>query len=237
MSLPSTGADQERIPAGIPRWLDAGLAALGILLCSPILALVALGVRATSPGPVLFCQRRVGRGFTEFILLKFRTMNGSQPMLEVTARGDPRITPLGRWLRLLKLDEMPELWNVVRGDMSLVGPRPEVPRYVDRNDALWRYVLQVRPGITDPVTLRLRNEERLLAEVAGDTEAFYLKTLQRYKLAGYVDYLRRRSFLTDVSVILQTLLTVTATVVAPPPSIEEVTAVAAASEREKRREG
>jgi lipopolysaccharide/colanic/teichoic acid biosynthesis glycosyltransferase len=236
MSSPDTGADLEWIRTGIPRWFEAVLAAIGILLCSPILGLVALGVRATSPGPVLFRQLRVGRGCTEFTLLKFRTMHVNQASLEVTARGDSRITPLGKWLRLLKLDEIPELWNVVRGDMSLVGPRPEVPRYVDVNDALWRLVLQVRPGITDPVTLQLRNEERLLAGVPGDTEEFYLKTLQPYKLAGYVEYLRHRSLLADVGVIVRTILTLVTTAAAPPPSIEEVRTTLEASGRRARRD-
>jgi lipopolysaccharide/colanic/teichoic acid biosynthesis glycosyltransferase len=232
MSLPVTGGDDERIRSGIPRWLEAGLAAIGLLACSPILVLVTVGVRATSPGPALFRQLRVGRGCTQFTLLKFRTMYVNRALLGVTARGDARITPLGRWLRLLKLDEIPELWNVVRGDMSLVGPRPEVPRYVDVDNALWRRVLQVRPGITDPVTLRLRNEEQLLAGVPGDTEEFYLKTLQPYKLAGYAAYLRHRTVLTDVGLIVRTLLTVIATAVAPPPSVEEVKAAVEALGRE-----
>lgn len=225
MSSPNIAAEPQTIRTGTPRVVEAVLAGLGLVVCLPVLGAVAVAVRATSPGPVLFRQRRVGRGGREFPLLKFRTMLVNRDSLQVTARGDPRITPLGRWLRLLKLDELPELWNVVRGDMSLVGPRPEVPGYVDLANPLWRAVLQARPGITDPVTLRLRNEEDLMAAAPGDRERFYLETLQIYKLVGYLDYMRRRSFLADVSVILRTLLAVIVPSSAPPPSLEEVTAV------------
>lgn len=212
---------------GIPRLVEAALAGLGLLFCSPVLVVVALGVRVTSRGPVLFRQQRVGRGGATFTLLKFRTMRVNQAALQVTAAGDPRVTRLGRCLRKLKLDELPELWNVVRGDMSLVGPRPEVPRYVNLGNALWRGVLQARPGITDPVTLRLRNEEELMASAPGDRERFYLDTLQPFKLTGYLEYLRRRSFLSDFGVILRTVLAVLVPAVAPPPSLEEVRAIAA----------
>lgn len=229
MSSSSIAADRGPLRTGIPRFVEAALAGLGCVVCLPVFGVVALAVWATSPGPVLFRQCRVGRGGREFALLKFRTMRVNQAGLQVTAKGDPRITPVGRWLRLLKLDELPELWNVVRGDMSLVGPRPEVPRYVDVANPLWRDVLEARPGITDPVTLRLRNEEGLMAAAPGDGERFYLDTLQPYKLVGYLDYLRRRSFLADVGVIFQTLLAVLVPASAPPPSLEQVRAVAAAA--------
>jgi lipopolysaccharide/colanic/teichoic acid biosynthesis glycosyltransferase len=214
---------------GIPRPIEAALASLGLFLCSPVLAVVALGVRVTSRGPVLFRQQRIGRGGVGFTLLKFRTMRKDAEGARVTARGDWRITPLGRWLRTFKLDELPELWNVVRGDMSLVGPRPEVPRYVNLANPLWRDVLQARPGITDPVTLRLRNEEDLMASAPGDRERFYLETLQPYKLAGYREYLQRRSFLSDIGMLLRTLLAIVVPSLAPPPSLDEVRAVAAAA--------
>jgi lipopolysaccharide/colanic/teichoic acid biosynthesis glycosyltransferase len=226
--LPLTTGRQE-LRGGIPRPVEVALAGLGCVVCLPVLGAVALGVRASSPGPVLFRQRRVGRGGVEFTLLKFRTMRINAESMQVTAKGDPRVTPLGRWVRKLKLDELPELWNVVRGDMSLVGPRPEVPRYVDLANPLWPAVLQARPGITDPVTLRLRDEEDLIAAAPGDRERFYLETLQPYKLVGYLDYLRRRSFVADVGVILRTLLAVLVPAVAPAPSLEEVRAVAAAA--------
>ena len=134
----------------------------------------------------------------------------------------PKVARVGRLLRKSKLDELPELWNVARGDISLVGPRPEVPRYVDLENPLWRRVLEARPGITDPVTLRLRNEEELLAGCKGDPEQFYLNTLQPYKLQGYVAYLRQRSWRTDVRVLLETLLAVIFPGKVPPPEMDEI---------------
>jgi lipopolysaccharide/colanic/teichoic acid biosynthesis glycosyltransferase len=221
MSLPDTAAEGRPVRSGIPRPIEAGLALLGLVLCSPFLAAVALSVRVTSPGPVLFRQRRVGRHGAEFTLFKFRTMRLHGPGPGITAKGDPRVTSLGRCLRLLKVDELPELWNVLRGEMSLVGPRPELPRYVDLTDPLWQVVLCARPGITDPVTLRLRNEELLIARAGEDSEKFYLERLQPYKLAGYAEYLRSRSFLSDLAVILRTVAVVLAPALAPPPSIGE----------------
>jgi lipopolysaccharide/colanic/teichoic acid biosynthesis glycosyltransferase len=135
-------------------------------------------------------------------------MRASSKGPEVTAGNDSRITVVGRVLRKTKLDELPELWNVLKGDMSLVGPRPEVPRFVDLEDPKWRTVLRTRPGLTDPVTLRLRNEERLLDQVDGDVERFYVGTLQPLKLNGYLEYLENRSWATDFRIILKTALAV-----------------------------
>jgi lipopolysaccharide/colanic/teichoic acid biosynthesis glycosyltransferase len=215
-------AEHAPIRAAIPRFVEAALAAAGIVVASPVLAIVAIAVRLSSPGPILFRQNRVGQDGVEFVLLKFRTMRMNQSGPMVTARGDQRVTPVGRWLRFLKLDELPELWNVVRGDMSLVGPRPEVPKYVDLTKPAWREVLQVRPGITDSVTLLLRNEEDLMASVPGDPERFYLDVLQPYKLNLYRSYLRRRSFLSDLGIIFKTLFAVVAPTTAPPPSLLEI---------------
>jgi lipopolysaccharide/colanic/teichoic acid biosynthesis glycosyltransferase len=141
---------------------------------------------------------------------------------QVTAKGDARVTRVGRFLRKSKLDELPELWNVVRGDLSLVGPRPEVPKYVNIEDPLWQRVLEARPGITDPVTLRLRNEEELLASCAGGPERFYLDTLQPYKLLGYVQYLQKRTWRSDLHVLLRTVFAVIFPAKAPSPGMEEV---------------
>jgi lipopolysaccharide/colanic/teichoic acid biosynthesis glycosyltransferase len=132
-------------------------------------------------------------------------------------------------LRKTKLDELPELWNVVRGDLALVGPRPEVPGYVDLDNPLWQKVLEVRPGITDPVTLKLRNEEELLAGCGTDPEKFYLSMLQPYKLLGYVDYLRKRTWRTDVCVLIKTLFAVILPFQAPPPRVVEIDALKADS--------
>jgi lipopolysaccharide/colanic/teichoic acid biosynthesis glycosyltransferase len=134
-------------------------------------------------------------------------MRASAGGIEITAADDVRTTRVGRFLRRTKLDELPELWNVLRGDMSLVGPRPEVPRYVDFTDPLWRQALGVRPGLTDPITILLRHEEELLASVEGDRERFYLEHLQPFKLRGHLEYLHQRTWLTDIKVIARTCLT------------------------------
>lgn len=194
--------------AGLPRWVEVAAATVGMLVCTPLMAVAAVAVRLSSPGPVLFRQVRVGRGGRPFTMYKFRTMVVHEGGRQVTAGGDPRITRVGRWLRRVKLDELPELWNVVRGDMSLVGPRPEVPRYVDLDSPMWRTVLAVRPGITDPVTVRLRNEEELLRIQDGDPEVFYREALQPAKLRGYIEYLRGRTAWKDIVVLWTTFLAV-----------------------------
>jgi lipopolysaccharide/colanic/teichoic acid biosynthesis glycosyltransferase len=124
---------------------------------------------------------------------------------QVTSARDPRITSTGRILRQTKLDELPTLWNVLRGDMAFVGPRPEVPRYVNLEDPRWQAVLRTKPGITDPVTVSLRNEEALLAQVKGNAEEFYVNEVQTLKLNGYLAYLETRSRRSDLRVLVQTI--------------------------------
>jgi lipopolysaccharide/colanic/teichoic acid biosynthesis glycosyltransferase len=206
--------------SGLPRALEVPLAALGLILASPLLLLGALAVAMSSPGPVWFRQQRVGRGGRPFTLYKLRSMRIDAGGLAVTSRADSRVTPVGRWLRRSKLDELPQLWNVVRGDMSLVGPRPEVPRYVDLANPRWQRVLEVRPGITDPLTLKLRNEEALMPKDEADAERFYLETLQPLKLDAYLDYLARRSWWTDVEVLFATVASVIRP--GPPPNRDEI---------------
>jgi lipopolysaccharide/colanic/teichoic acid biosynthesis glycosyltransferase len=189
---------------GIPRTLEAAAAALALVALSPLLALLALAVAASSRGPVLFRQQRVGRGGRPFTMLKFRTMRVGGGGAQVTAAGDGRVTAVGRWLRRLKLDELPELVNVVRGELALVGPRPEVPRYVEAEDSRWRRVLEERPGITHPVTLRLADEEGLIAAAGGDPERFYVEELLPWKLAGYLEYAAARSWRSDLAVLAAT---------------------------------
>ncbi len=181
------------------------LAAAGLVVAAPIIGLCAVAILATSGRPVFFRQFRVGRAGRPFRLVKLRSMRASSSGPSVTARGDARVTPVGRWLRRTKLDELPELWNVLRGDMSFVGPRPEVPEYVDLDNPLWADVLQVRPGLTDPMTLTLRDEEALLEVVEGDRDRYYRETLQPQKLAGYRAYLERRTWRTDFRVIYDTI--------------------------------
>ena len=205
---------------GLPRAVEAALACLGLAVASPVLLAAAGLVAATSPGPVIFRQQRAGLGGRPFTLLKLRSMRLAPEGSQLTAAGDARITPVGRWLRRCKLDEIPQLWNVVRGDMSLVGPRPEVPRYVGESP-LWRQVLAARPGLTDPVTLRLRDEEALLASVP-DPERFYRERLLPWKLRGYRDYLARRSWVSDFGVLGATALALLRLRRPAPPTREEI---------------
>ena len=211
--------------AGLPRGVEIVLALGGLVVSSPLLFLAAVLIMG-SAGPVLFRQNRVGQFGKTFELLKFRSMRLENRGAQVTVKGDVRITRVGRFLRKSKLDVLPELWNVARGDISIVGPRPEVPKYVDLNNPLWKSVLEARPGITDPVTIMLRNEEELLAGCKADPELFYLSTLQPYKLHGYVKYLRHRSWRTDVRVLLETLFTVVFPARAPTPGMDEIMSVA-----------
>ncbi len=203
-----SASDAPPVRPGIPRPIEATVSLLGLVLVSPLLALAMLAVRWSSPGPVFFRQERVGRHGRPFTLYKLRSMRMDAGGPAVTGRVDARVTPLGGWLRRTKLDELPQLWNVVKGDMSLVGPRPEVARYADSADPLWRRVLEARPGITDPLTLRLRDEESMMPAVEAERERFYLETLQPIKLRGYLDYLSRRTWWSDVGVIVATVVAI-----------------------------
>jgi lipopolysaccharide/colanic/teichoic acid biosynthesis glycosyltransferase len=210
------------IKSGLPRKAEAAIALVGLVMAAPLIALTAIAIALTSRGPVIFRQKRMGRKGRPFTMYKLRTMLPKSAGPQVTAGDDPRVTPIGKFLRKTKLDELPELWNILKGDMSLIGPRPEVPRYVDLGDPLWRLVLEARPGIADPMTLRLRNEEALLVEVEGDRERFYLETLQPFKLEGYLDYLQARSWQSDLKVLWQTIVAVAFPYKAPLPTLEEI---------------
>jgi lipopolysaccharide/colanic/teichoic acid biosynthesis glycosyltransferase len=212
------------VKGGIPRPIEAVIAFTALMLLSPVLAAVAVTVAVSSGQAVLFRQTRVGRGAQPFVLYKFRSMRACAAGVGVTAADDPRITEVGRVLRMTKLDELPQLWNVLKGDMSLVGPRPEALQYVDVSDSRWREVLQVRPGLTDPVTLALRNEQTLLAEIGLDREGFYLTSLVPWKLHGYVIYLRRRNWWSDLVVLGRTAAAIVVPSSIPMPSLDDITA-------------
>lgn len=187
------------------RAFDLLLSALGLLLLAPVLLLIALWVKLDSPGPVFFRQERVGRFGRPFFIHKFRTMRVDNAGLQITVGVDPRITRAGRVLRAAKLDELPQLWDVLRGAMSLVGPRPEVPRYVALYPPQLReIVLSVRPGITDPASLSFRNESELLA-AAADPEREYVEVVMPTKLRLAAAYVRRATLRSDLRVILATL--------------------------------
>lgn len=192
----------------MPRLVEVLLSLGGLMVAAPVIALAGIALALSSGFPIFFRQTRVGRNARPFTLVKLRTMRVARSGLKVTASDDARVTRLGRFLRRSKLDELPELWNILKGEMSFVGPRPEVPQYVDPESPAWKEILLARPGLTDPVTLRFRNEELLMAGVEGDRDAFYRETLQPLKLEGYRDYLRRRSWRTDIGVLFETVLAV-----------------------------
>jgi lipopolysaccharide/colanic/teichoic acid biosynthesis glycosyltransferase len=192
----------------LPRLVEVLLSLGGLMIAAPVIVLAGIALALSSGLPIFFRQTRVGRNARPFTLVKLRTMRVARSGLKVTASDDARVTRLGSFLRRSKLDELPELWNILKGEMSFVGPRPEVPQYVDPESPAWKEVLLARPGLTDPVTLRFRNEELLMAGVEGDRDAFYRETLQPLKLEGYRDYLRRRSWRTDVGVLFETVLAV-----------------------------
>ena len=184
---------------------DRILALLGLVILSPVLLAVALLVRIKMPdGPVLFRQVRIGRDGKPFSLVKFRTMTGDQTGETVTVAGDPRITSLGAKLRRYKLDELPELWNVLLGDMSFVGPRPDVPGYADALTGDDREILQLRPGITGPATLKYRNEEELLAAV-GDPVRYNDEVIFPDKVRLNRLYLHHRTLGMDLRLLWATV--------------------------------
>jgi lipopolysaccharide/colanic/teichoic acid biosynthesis glycosyltransferase len=183
---------------------DRVAAALGLVVLAPALALVAVAIVLEDGFPVFFRQTRVGRGGRPFRLVKFRSMRVGVAGTRITANRDPRVTRVGKWLRRRKVDELPQLWNVLTGDLSLVGPRPEIPPFVDAQDPVWRAVLQVRPGITDPASLHFRHEEEMLAGTA-DAERYYRETILPPKLALSLEYLRTRTFWGDLKLIARTL--------------------------------
>jgi len=192
------------------RLFDIACAATALALLAPLLLALALWVRLDSPGPVLFRQQRVGRDSRPFAILKFRTMqvNAEAAGLQITVGQDPRITRAGSWLRRSKLDELPQLLNVLRGDMSMVGPRPEVPRYVALYPTDVREtVLSVRPGITDLASLAFRDESTLLAQ-SPDPERTYVEEILPTKLRYACDYVRQRSLWLDLHIIARTALAV-----------------------------
>lgn len=186
------------------RLFDVVASALGLLLLLPLMLSIATWVRLDSPGPVLFRQTRVGRFGRLFTIHKFRTMR-VEPGAAITVGEDPRITRSGRILRASKLDELPQLWDVLRGAMSLVGPRPELPRYVELYPAdLREQVLSVRPGITDPASLAFSCEAELLA-TAADPEREYVEVVMPAKLRLSADYAARASLAADLRLIVRTL--------------------------------
>lgn len=191
----------------LKRSFDIAISATGLLLLSPLLALIAVLVKLSSAGPALFKQTRIGRNFQFFQIYKFRTMVQDAPLKgpAITIGDDPRITRIGKFLRWSKLDELPQLLNVLKGDMSLVGPRPEVDRYVEMFRRDYEEILRVRPGITDLASLRFRHESETLAK-ATDPEMEYCQSILPEKIRLAKEYIQRSSVIFDLQLICKTIV-------------------------------
>lgn len=187
------------------RLFDIVASGIGLLVLSPVFLILAIWIKLDSPGPVFYRQVRVGRGNKDFRIFKFRSMRvGSDKGSLVTVGGhDPRITRSGYFIRKFKLDEFPQLINVFVGDMSLVGPRPEVRHYVDYWTPEQMHVLDVKPGITDPASIKFRNENELM-EQAEDPEKYYIEVIMQEKIKLYLEYVRDHSFWGDIALIFKT---------------------------------
>jgi len=182
------------------RLIEAGAALAALIVMTPVMALIAVIVVLDSGFPVLYRQKRIGKGERPFVIFKFRTMRDDIGGSAITAAHDRRVTRVGAWLRKLKLDELPQLMNVLRGEMSLIGPRPELPDYVDLESPLWRTVLGAAPGITDLATLAFRNEEEILGGVSNP-DAYYRSSILPTKLRLNVRYQESRTLARDVKLL------------------------------------
>jgi lipopolysaccharide/colanic/teichoic acid biosynthesis glycosyltransferase len=189
------------------RWCDIAVAGTALLLAAPVVALAAAAIRLSSRGPVLYVQERIGRGGRPFRLYKLRTMIRAASGAQVTAANDARVTGIGRLLRRTKIDELPQLWNVLRGDMTLIGPRPEVERYVRQYNPEQRRILAYVPGLASLAQLMYPQEPELL-RTAADPETFYVRQLMPRKVAVDLAYERERTVWTDLRLIADILLLV-----------------------------
>lgn len=190
----------------LKRTVDFTIALMGLVLLSPVFLLIMVLVKLTSRGPVFFRQERMGVAFRPFFILKFRSMvpDAEKRGGSITSSGDPRVTPVGRWLRKTKIDELPQLLNVLRGEMSLVGPRPEVRKYAEMFREDYEEILRIRPGVTDPASLKYRDESEVLGQFENTEEA-YVRLVLPDKIRLAKEYVHKSSLLVDVSLILRTL--------------------------------
>ena len=191
------------------RLFDIVASGIGLLILSPILLIIAIWIKLDSKGPVFYRQVRVGWHNKDFRIFKFRSMRvgADKGSLVTIGGGDPRVTRSGYWIRKFKLDELPQLINVFIGDMSLVGPRPEVRHYVDYWTPEQMHVLDVRPGITDPASIKFRNENELM-EKADDPEKYYIEVIMQEKMKLYLEYVNNHSFWGDIGLIFKTFWTI-----------------------------
>ena len=187
------------------RLFDIVASGLGLIVLSPLFLILAIWIKLDSKGPVFYRQVRVGYKNKDFRIFKFRSMRvGADKGSLVTIGGhDPRVTRSGYFIRKFKFDELPQLINVFLGDMSLVGPRPEVRHYVDYWTPEQMHVLDVRPGITDPASIKFRNENKLM-EKAEDPEKYYIEVIMQEKIKLYLEYVEKHSFLYDIELIFKT---------------------------------
>lgn len=197
--------NKEAIRKLVKRGFDICASLFGLLLFSPVFLIVIPLIKIRTPGPVFFSQQRTGRFGKPFTIYKFRTMIVNHGGGSVSVMGESRITPIGSVLRKYKIDELPELWNVLKGDMSFVGPRPDLPEYLDKLAGEEKRILELRPGITGPATLKYANEDELLSNVA-DPQKFNDDVLWPDKVRINLDYYRNRNFAGDLKIIFRTLL-------------------------------
>lgn len=188
------------------RWLDIAASLMGLILLSPCFVIIECCVKLSSKGPIFFIQKRIGQNFQPFQCYKFRTMieNADKIGLSITSQNDPRITPMGKFLRKTKLDELPQLLNVLKGDMSLVGPRPEMECYVTYAKKDYEEILKIKPGITDYAAIVFKDEEKILAQYQ-DKETAYKTKILPIKIKLYKKYLKSITLKTDLKLILKTL--------------------------------
>ena len=188
------------------RLFDLFFSSIGLLLLQPLFVVTAIMIKVDSTGPIFFRQERIGKNFRRFMIYKFRTMvvNAEKKGLRITSGGDRRVTKVGRILRKFKIDELPQLFNVLKGDMSLVGPRPEVEEYVTLYEEDYREILKRRPGITDVSSIIFREEEAFLKNQV-DPEGYYKKILLPEKIRLAKEYIEKSSFLYDLKLVLNTL--------------------------------
>lgn len=198
--------NKKKLQFAIKRIFDIIMSTFGLLITAPFLVLIAIAIKMDSTGPILFKQIRVGKNEKEFKILKFRTMiiDAEKKGMQITVGKDSRITKVGHFLRKVKLDELPQLLNVFIGEMSFVGPRPEVPKYVAMYTTQQKNVLRVSPGITDLASIEYRDENSILAK-SDDPESVYINQIMQEKLKLNLEYIIKASFLFDIYLIFQTL--------------------------------
>lgn len=196
-----------KLNQGVKRIFDFLVSLLGIIILSPIFIIVSIAIKLDSKGNILFLQKRVGRYGKEFNIYKFRTMVTDAEKLgkQITIGKDNRITRVGAFLRKFKIDELPQLFNVLKGDMSLVGPRPEVPKYVSLYTEEQKKVLNVRPGITDIASLRYKDENDILGKV-DNPEEYYINVIMKDKLNLNLEYIEKSNIIFDIYLIVKTIL-------------------------------